>query len=147
MTAAPMFPTPHYDSASHVDVAHSPRSLNEPGTFYLTRPKLPFNYAGLWSLLAGQNASADITFLVADLFEAQGLDGGVTGGWGLPPRVNRAFGIVAGSPIVQSQQPQLARRISLAEARRLAMTALLEAEERRQMERQREAIFWAALED
>ena len=142
-----MLPTPSYDSASYVDTDRLPRRLNEPGVLYLAQPKLPFNYAGLWPLLAGQNASADITFLVTDLFEVQGLDGGITGGWGLPPRVNRAFGIVADSPIVQSQQPQLARRISLAEARRLAMTALLEAEERRQMERQREAIFWAALED
>ena len=147
MTAAPMLPPARYDSATHVDVAHFPRRLNEPGALYLAQPRLPFNYAGLWPLLAGQNASADITFLVTDLFEVQGLDGGITGGWGLPPRVNRAFGIVAGSPIVQSQPPQLARRISLAEACRLAVTALLEAEERRQMERQREAIFWAALED
>jgi len=128
-------------------MAHSPRSLNEPGALYLTHPKLPFNYAGLWPLLAGQNASANITFLVADLFEAQGLDGGVTGGWGLPPRVNRAFRIVTGSRIVQAQRPEPARRISLAEARGLAVAALLEAEERRQAERQREAIFWAALED
>jgi len=43
--------------------------------------------------------------------------------------------------------PEPARRISLEEAQRLAITALLEAEERRQAERQREAAFWAALED
>ena len=43
--------------------------------------------------------------------------------------------------------PEPARRISLEDAQRLAITALLEAEERRQTERQREAAFWAALED
>ena len=147
MTDAPMLLIPSHDSASHVDVSQSHRHLNEPRELYFTRPQLPFNYAGLLPLLAGQNASADITFLVTDLFEVQGLDGGVTGGWGLPPRVNRAFGIMTGSQFAQPQQPQLARRISLAEACRLAVTALLEAEERRQAERQREAVFWAALED
>lgn len=39
------------------------------------------------------------------------------------------------------------RRVSLAEARRSAIKALEEAEARRQHERQREAVFWSALED
>jgi len=142
-----MLLTTSYDSASHVDATYPRRYLKEPGGIYFARPRLPFNYAGLLSLLAGQNASANITFLETDLFEMQGLDGGITGGWGLPPRINRAFGIVADSRFAQPRRLQPAGRISLAEARCLAVTALQEAEKRRQAEREREAIFWASLED
>lgn len=46
-----------------------------------------------------------------------------------------------------SQKPEAARRISLTEAQRLAIAALLAAERRRQEEREREAAFWAALEE
>jgi len=37
--------------------------------------------------------------------------------------------------------------ISLSEARRLAIDAMLQAEERRQEEREQEARFWAAMDD
>jgi len=136
-----------YDVASHVDADQSPHRLNESRSGYLIRPKLPLNYAGLWPILAAQNASVDLIFTATDLFELQGMSGAVTGGWGLPQRVNQVFGIVTSSPMVQTRKPEPARRISLAEARRLAITALLEAEERRQDERKRESAFWAALED
>ena len=39
------------------------------------------------------------------------------------------------------------RRITLAEARQVAIRALFDAEARRQEERDREAAFWAALDD
>ena len=47
-------------------------------------------------------------------------------------------------PFTKEEQMQL-RRISLQEAQRLAMDALLSAERRREEERQREANFWASL--
>ena len=147
MIADLMLPTARYDPASHLDATRPPRRVNEPSAFYLVQSRPPLNYAGLWPILARQNASADVTFLVTDLSEVQGMDGAVTGGWELSPRVNRAFGIVIGSQITRPRQPGLARRISLEEAQHLAIEALLEAEERRADERRREAAFWAALED
>ncbi len=136
-----------YDVASHTTADQSLRRLNESRSAYHIRPKLPLNYAGLWLILAAQNASVDLIFTMADLFELQGINGAVTGGWGLPQRVNQVFGIVTSSQAIQTRKPEPARRISVAEARRLAITALLEAEERRQDERKRESAFWAALED
>ena len=136
-----------YDVASHADVDQSPRRLNESRSAYRTRPNLPLNYAGLRPILAAQNASVDLIFTLTDLFELQGISGSATGGWGLPQRVNQVFGIVTRSPVVQTRKLESARRISIAEAKRLAITALLEAEERRQDERRRESAFWAALED
>jgi hypothetical protein len=147
MTTALMMPITHYDPASHIDTTRLSRRINEPSALYHVQSWLPPNYVGLWPILAGQNASADMTFLATDLFEVQGIDGAVTGGWELSPRVNRAFGIVGGSQIAWPRQPKPARRISLKEAQHLAIEALLEAEERRADERKREAAFWAALED
>jgi hypothetical protein len=135
-----------YDSAPH-DAAESPRRVNESKGVYLGRSNLPFNYAGLWQIVALQNASVELIFPVADLFNSQGIDGVVSGGWGLSSRVNRVFGIWTSPLVVQAQKVEAARRISLAEAQRLAIAALLEAEERRRDEREREAAFWAALED
>jgi hypothetical protein len=136
-----------YDPASHIDAAHLPRRFNEPSALYLVQPKLPLNYAGLWPILAGQNASVDMAFLVTDLFEAQGIDGVVTGGWGLPPRFDQALGTVTGLSMAQARKANSPKRISLAEGQRLATEALLQAEARRQDEREREAAFWAAMED
>ena len=136
-----------YDPASHIDAAHLPRRVNEPSALYLVQPRLPLNYAGLWPILAGQNASVDMAFLVTDLFEAQGIDGVVTGGWDLPQRFDQALGTVTGLPMAQARKLDFPKRISIAEARRLAMEALAQAETRRQDEREREAAFWAALED
>lgn len=146
MTETLTQPISIYDGERN-EVAESPRWVNESKGVYLGRPNLPLNYAGLWQVLAGQNASVELIFPVAHLFDSQGIDGVVSGGWGLSPRVNRVFGIWTGPPVVQAQKPEAARRISLAEAQRLAIAALLEAEERRQDEREREAAFWAALED
>ena len=146
MTETLTQPISIYDGAPH-DVAESPRRVNESKGVYLGRPNLPLNYAGLWQVLAGQNASVELIFPVADLFNSQGIDGVVSGGWGLSPRVNRVFGIWTRPLEVQARKVEAARRISLAEAQRLAIAALLEAEERRRGEREREAAFWAALED
>ena len=136
-----------YDPASHIDAAHLPRRFNEPSALYFVQPKLPLNYAGLWPILAGQNASVDTAFLVTDLFEAQGIDGVVTGGWGLPQRFDQALGTVTGLSMAQARKSDFPQRISLAEGQRLAIEALLQAEVRRQDERRREADFWTALED
>ena len=136
-----------YDAASHAEVNQSPRRFNESRSAYLIRPILPLNYAGLWPILAAQNASVELIFTTNDLFELQGVSGAVTGGWGLSNRVNQAFGVLARSAVVQARKPDSVRRISLVEARRIAVTALLEAEERRREERRRESAFWAALED
>lgn len=136
-----------YDVASHIPADQSLRHLSESRSAYHTRPKLPLNYAGLWPILAAQNASVDLLFTTADLFELQGISGAVTGGWGFPQRVNQVFGMVTISPAIQTWRVEPARRISLAEARHLAITALLDAEERRQEERKRESAFWAAQED
>ena len=147
MTETLMQPLAIYDVASRVGASQTSPRLNESRGVYLVHPKLPLNYAGLRQILAAQNASVDLIFLAADLFEVQGIDGVVTGGWGISPRVNRAFGILTGSPVVHPGKPEEARQISLFEAQHLAIAALLRAEERRQTEREHEAAFWAMLED
>ncbi len=136
-----------YDAASHIPADQSLRRLSESRSAYHARPKLPLNYAGLWPILAAQNASVDLLFTTTDLFELQGISGTVTGGWGLPQRVNQVFGMVTISPAIQTWPVEPTRRITLVEARRLAITALLDAEERRQEERKHESAFWAAQED
>lgn len=146
MTETLTQPISIYDGARH-GVAESPRRVNESKSVYLVMPDLPLNYAGLRQVLARRNASVELIFSVADLFDLQGIDGVVSGGWGLSPRVNRVFGILTGLPVARAPKFEAARRISLVEAQRLAIDTLLEAEERRRDEREREAAFWAALED
>ncbi len=135
------------DTSSLIPSDQSLRRLSETRSAYHARFRLPLNYAGLLPILAAQNASVDLLFTTADLFELQGISGAVTGGWGFPQRVNQVFGIVTISPEIQARQVEQARRISLAEARHLAITALLDAEKRRHEERKRESAFWAAQED
>jgi hypothetical protein len=124
-----------------------PRHLNESSSIYLIQPKPTFNYAGLSKILAAQNASVDLS--LNDLLELQDIDGAVTGGWtrSVPQRVNWMQTLVGRLSKVEPAQAAPLRRVSLAEARRSAIKALEEAEARRQNEREREAAFWAALED
>lgn len=136
-----------YDVPPYPEPVQVPSRVNESRGVYVTQPAVPRYYAGLWRILAGRNSSVDLVFSVADLFEAQGIGGVVTGGWGLSPRVNRMFGIVTGLPATYLHTTRAARRISLAEAQDIAIASLLEAEKRRQDERKREAVFWAGLED
>lgn len=135
------------DAASLIPADRSLRHLSESRSAYHPQRRSPLNYAGLLPILAAQNASVDLLFTTADLFALQGISGAATGGWGFPRRVNQVFGIVTTSPAIQTRQVEPARRISLAEARHLAITALLDAEERRHEERKRESAFWAAQED
>lgn len=124
------------DDANSVEDARS--SEFKPLTF-------PVLYAQLWQILAQQNSSLDF-FSIDDLVLLQGLDGASSCGWAMPLRIRPLFGLETSTNPNQVQVKTL-RRISLAEARKQALKTLHQAEERRQQEREREAQFWAALDD
>lgn len=87
-------------------------------------------YAGLRKTLAAQNSSTDLFLPDAYLLD-DSIHGISTATW-----PSRAIAL----------KPK-ARTISLAEAQNMAVRALHAAEARRQAERQREADFWASLEE
>jgi hypothetical protein len=96
-------------------------------------------YAGLSRSLASQNSTAILYNLFGDSYNRQ-VDFVVTSGshptfpfWNLP---------------VSNEIPLLVKpqRLSMKEARDLALKALTSAEDRRQREREAEAKFWAELD-
>ncbi|MDI6769029.1 MAG: hypothetical protein QMD04_05075 [Anaerolineales bacterium] len=97
-------------------------------------------YAGLWETIGRQNASAPLIFPETGLRDDRG-NGVVSTGWHMFWPMPQAF---YARPQISRPQP---RKISLHEAQRVAIEALLSAEKRRQENREREAVFWAAMED
>jgi hypothetical protein len=102
--------------------------------------RAPLLYAGVWDTIAMQNASASLIFPEAGMRDDQG-NGVVSTGWHMFWPVRQAF---YAEPHASTKQP---RKISLHEAQRVAVEALLNAEKRRQESREQEANFWAAMED
>ena len=147
MTVQLMEPATRYkDAASHVDLAPLSRHASEPSVHYMVRPQPSRDYAALWVILACQNASVDTAIRSAD-FEIRGIDDVVTSNWKLASHLNTVFEVLASLPVTRPHKSEMPKRISIVEARRLAIEALAQAETRRQDEREREAAFWAALED
>jgi hypothetical protein len=117
--------------------------VDQPTDTYEVVPPLKYTpqlYAGVRDTIARQNASAPLIFPDIGLRDDQG-NGVVSTGWHMFWPVPQAF---YARPQISRPRP---RKISLHEAQRVAVEALLNAEKRRQENREREAIFWAALED
>ena len=117
--------------------------FDQPTDTYEVVPQLkhtPQLYAGLWDTIAKQNASVSLIFHDIGLRDDQG-NGVVSTDWHMFWPVRQAF---YAEPRTSITQP---RKISLREAQRVAVEALLSAEKRRQENREREAVFWAAMED
>jgi hypothetical protein len=141
-----LLPVRYNDPASYTNVTSPLRRANESRPSYSVETSGAFYCAYLRPILTKQNISVDMTLMVIDPFEGQGVDTATTGNWDLSTRAKPASGAVIGYQVLQPRRPQ-PRRISLEEAEHLAVEALLQAEERRQEERRLEAAFWAALEE
>lgn len=143
MIGAIVDPAFTHNVTSRLDTGQE-RRLNESSGIYVVRPRNPYKYAGLWKVIASRNASVDLS---NDLLELHNLDGAITGGWFMPLQFSLIFSVPANLRISGVSPIPRLRRVSLAQARRLAIEALVDAEKRRQSERKQEATFWSAVDD
>lgn len=145
MTIQQISPTVRRGASSNFTTVDEPSSVEDARSSGIKTRPTTLSYPWLWQILAQQNSSMNF-FSIDDLVLLQGLDGASSSGWAMTLRTRPLFGLTESS--AQTQTPEKSfKRISLAQARQQALRALHQAEERRQQEREREAQFWAALDD